>query len=129
MRFRMWLLIAVLVVSFAVALPAAAVAIEQETQGLVQQQLLALRTTDGIRIKDAACSPLSYHFSVSNQRVFGDQWACMLADGLSRAYQVRAFVRNTTGGGLAKLVVLACYRDFSKFACPRGAKIVLPTTG
>lgn len=101
---------------------------EVETQALVQSQLRALKTTDGIRIKDAACRPITWHFSIQDgNRIFSDLWTCYLSDALDRMYNVNAHVRNTPGGGLDRITVLFCLRSESKFACPPGAKIILPS--
>lgn len=114
--------------------PAAAAAsnpvVEQETGPLVQRQLLALKLTDGTRIRQADCRPITWHWSVgSGRRIFGYLWTCYVSDGLSRVYNVNVHVRNSKAGGLAKVTVLNCWPTFAHFDCTPGAKIVLPGKG
>lgn len=102
--------------------------IEEETGTLIQRQLLALRLTDGARIKQADCRPITSHWSVgSGLQIFGDLWTCYLSDGLARVYNVNAHVRNSKAGGLDKVTVLNCWDKFAHFTCPPGRMIVLPT--
>jgi hypothetical protein len=99
------------------ATPAAAAAhspdVEQETGSLVQHQLLALKLTDGTRIRQADCRPITWHWSVgSGRRIFGYLWTCYVSDGLSRVYNVNVHVRNSNAGGLDKVSVLNCWPTF-----------------
>lgn len=105
--------------------------VEQETGSLVQHQLLALKLSDGTRIRQADCRPLTSHWSIigGDRQIFGDLWTCYVSDGLSRVYNVNVHVRNSKAGGLDRATVLSCWPTFSNFTCTAGAKIVLPGKG
>jgi hypothetical protein len=106
---------------------AAGAVTETETAPLVAEQLTALRTTDGIRIKEALCKPANY-FSVRHGLIFSDHWNCMVTDALNRAYALHTHVRNTDAGGLDSLGVTYCWRS-TDFKCPSGVQVVLPDSG
>jgi hypothetical protein len=98
----------------------------QETAPLVDRQLMALKTTDHIRIRHADCRPLTWHWGVQHGLIYGYMWTCYVSDGLNRVYNVNAHVRDTKSVGLDKLTVLNCWDTSSKFKCPSGTKIVDP---
>jgi hypothetical protein len=102
----------------------AATLTEAETGPLVEQQLARLRTTDGIRLKEALCKPAN-DFSVEHGLIFSSSWYCTVTDALNRAYALNTHVRNTNAGGLDSLNVTYCWRA-PHFKCPGGANIVLP---
>jgi hypothetical protein len=111
-----------------VATPAS-VGPEQETLPLVQRQLLALKLTDGTRIRQADCRPITSHWSVgSDFRIFGDLWTCYVSDGVKRVYNVNVHVRNSKAPGLDRVTILNCWPTYANFGCTRGEKIVLPDT-
>lgn len=113
-----------------VAAPAASPpSVEGEDLALVQHQLLALKTADGPRIRQAACRPLgSNWFTGSGSWLYGTAWTCYVADGISRVYNVNVHLQNSKTGGIDKLTVLNCWPTWARFTCPRGsAKIILPT--
>jgi catabolite regulation protein CreA len=114
------------VVCLGLAAPAFASADVVETGAEVEQELVALRTTDGQPIKDADCRPQVGRWAMIGTQLNGDLWTCYVSDGLSRVYNVTAHVRNTSEGGVDRLTVLNCWPDYSHFSCPSGAKIVLP---
>lgn len=112
-----------------VAAPAAAKPpVEGEDLALVQRQLLALKTSDGIRIRQAACRPLgSSWFTGSGAWIYGTMWTCYVSDGISRVFNVNVHVENSKRSAIDKLTVLNCWSTWAKFTCPRGpTKIVLP---
>jgi hypothetical protein len=98
----------------------------QETGPLVDRQLMALKTTDHIRIRHADCRPVTWHWSIIYGAIYGTLWTCYVSDGLERVYSVNAHVQNAKGKGLDKLTVLKCWDNFANFTCPTGTKIVLP---
>jgi hypothetical protein len=111
----------------ATAAAASSPSVQQETARLVQQQLMSLKTTDGIRIRQADCRPITWHWTISGDSViYGNLWTCYVADSLRRVYNVNAHVRNSKAGGIDKLTVLNCWRTYANYSCPRGTKIVLP---
>jgi hypothetical protein len=104
--------------------------VEQETAPLVQKQLMAFKTTDGIRIRQADCRPLTWHWTTgADSQIYGNLWTCYVSDSLRRVYSVNAHVRNTKLGGIDKLTVLNCWTNYANYGCPHGPKIVLPNKG
>jgi hypothetical protein len=101
---------------------------EGEDLALIQHQLLKLKTSDGIRIRQAACRPLgSSWFTGARAWIYASMWTCYLSDGISRVYNVNAHVQNSKTGDIDRLTVLNCWPTWARFTCPRGpAKIVLP---
>ncbi len=118
--------VAALVVCLGLALPGYASAFVVEPGPQIDQQLLALKTTDGRPMRDADCRPQGRDFAMLGAQLNGSVWTCYVSDGLSRVYNVIAHVRNTNEGGIDKLTVLNCWTNFSHFSCPAGAKIALP---
>ena len=94
--------------------------VEGEDLALVQRQLLALKTADGPRIRQAACRPLgSSWFTGSGSWIYGTAWTCYVADGISRVYNVNVHLHNSKTGGIDKLTVLNCWPTWARFTCPR----------
>jgi hypothetical protein len=100
--------------------------IYEETAPLVDRQLMALKTTDHIRIRHADCRPLTWHWGLHHGLIYGYMWTCYVSDGLNRVYNVNAHVRNAKSAGLDKVTVLSCWDKFARFNCPSGTKIVVP---
>jgi hypothetical protein len=100
--------------------------IYQESAQLVERQLIALRTTDHVRVRHADCRPLTWHWSLHRGFIYGDMWTCYIADSFDSVYSVNVHVRNAKSGGVDKLTVLKCWDNFSKFRCPKQKKFVLP---
>lgn len=106
---------------------AASPSVEQETAPLVQHQLIALKTTDGIRIRQADCRPITWHWTTGgDSQIYGNLWTCYVSDSLRRVYNLNAHVRNSKALGIDKLSVLNCWTTYANYKCPHGAKIVLP---
>jgi hypothetical protein len=118
--------VAALVVCIGLAVPGYASAYIVEPGSQVEQQLLALKTTDGRPMRDADCRPQGRHFAVLGSQLNASLWTCYISDGLSRVYNVIAHVRDTSAGGIDRLTVLNCWDTYSHFSCPSGSKIALP---
>ena len=98
---RMRRVVAALVVCLGLAVPACALALVVETGANVDQELVGLKTTDGLRIKDADCRPQGKSFSIVDSKLASPLWTCYVSDGLGRVYNVTAHVRNASAPAIS----------------------------